>query len=75
MDDQFSKNDQELHATEIKVLQMKDDSIPRALVPLEDIFDQDDVARKLTILPRGVRVENLNLALLKSLSWPIFQNT
>jgi hypothetical protein len=44
IDDVFYENDQEL-SHRIEVLQLKDNSIPRGLVPLEELFDHDDVAR------------------------------
>ena len=45
----------------MQVLQIKDNSIPRGLVPLEEIFDQDDVARNPTMSPTEVGVGDLNL--------------
>ena len=32
------------------VLQLKDNVIPRGLIPLEELFDQDDVAKKLSLV-------------------------
>ena len=54
-------DDQEIHATKMQVLHLKDNSIPRGLVHLEEIFDQDDATRKPTMSPTEVGVEDLNL--------------
>ena len=33
------------------ILQLKDNVIPRGLIPLEEIFYQDDVAKKPSLVP------------------------
>ena len=43
------------------ILQLKDNVIPRGLIPLEEIFDQDDVARKPSLVPTDKGVEDVNL--------------
>jgi len=43
------------------VLQLKDNIIPRGLIPLEELFDQDDVARKPTLQPTEKGVEEVNI--------------
>lgn len=43
------------------VLQLKDNVIPRGPIPLEELFDQDDAARKATLVPTDKGVENVNL--------------
>lgn len=40
---------------------MKDTNILKGLVPLEDLFDQDDVARKPTLVPTEKDVEDVNI--------------
>lgn len=45
----------------MELLQLKDNIIHRSLIPLEEIFDQDDVARKLSSLPTNKGVEDVNL--------------
>lgn len=40
---------------------MKDNSILKGLVPLEDFFDHDDVARKPTLVPTEKGVEDVNI--------------
>ena len=44
-------------------LQLKDNIIPRGLTPLEELFDQDDVVRKLTLVPTNKGVEDVNLGI------------
>ena len=34
---------------QMEVLQLKDNVIPKGLIPLEELFDHDDVARKPTL--------------------------
>ena len=43
------------------VLQLKDNVIPRGLIPLEELFDQDDVVRKPILVPTDKGVEDVNL--------------
>ena len=43
--------DQGINAIELEVIQLKENSIPRGLVPLEELFDQDDVVKKPTMVP------------------------
>ena len=43
------------------VLQLKDNIIPKGLIPLEELFDQDDVDRKPTLQPTEKGVEEVNI--------------
>jgi len=43
------------------ILQLKDNVIPRGLIPLEDFFDQDHVVRKPTLVPTNKGVEDVNI--------------
>ena len=61
IDEVYDKYDQVIEATQVYVLQLKDNNIPRSLVPLEDLFDQVDVARKPTMLPTEKGVEDVNI--------------
>ena len=45
----------------MEVLQLKDNIIPRGIIPLEELFDQDDVVRKPTLVPTNKGVEDVNL--------------
>ena len=45
----------------MEVLHVKDNFIPRFLIPSEELFDQDDVARKTTLVPTDKGVEYVNL--------------
>jgi len=46
---------------QMDVLQLKDNFIPKGLIPLEELFDQDDVARKPTLRPTEEGVEEVNI--------------
>jgi len=45
----------------MEVLQLKDNVIPKGLIPLEELFDQDDVARKPSLVPTEKGVEDVNI--------------
>ena len=61
IDDVYNFDDRNIHSTDIKVLQLKDNNIPRGLVPLEELFDRDDVAKKPTMVPTKKGVEDVNI--------------
>jgi len=44
-----------------KILQLKSNFIPRGLVPLEQLFDQNDVPTRPTIQPKEEKVQEHNL--------------
>lgn len=46
---------------EIKILQLKDNVLPRGLAPLEDLFDFNDVSRKPKMEPIGTNIEECNI--------------
>jgi hypothetical protein len=46
---------------EADVLHLKSNVLPRGLVPLEDLFDSNDVAKKLKIEANGQEVEDYNI--------------
>ena len=45
----------------MELLQLKDNIIPRGPIPLEELFYQDDVARKPTLVHTEKGVEDVNL--------------
>ena len=45
----------------MEVLKLNDNIIPRGLIPLEELFNQDDVARKQTLVLTDKGVEDVNL--------------
>lgn len=61
IDDAYNLNDPNIHSTDIEVLQLKENNIPRGMVPLEDLFDSDDVAKKPTMVPIEKGVEDVNI--------------
>ena len=54
-------NDVDFEATEIEILQLKDNNIPRGLLPLEELFDRDDVSKNPTMVPTEKGVEDVNI--------------
>ena len=42
-------NGDDVQVNQMQVLQLKDNIIPKGLIPLEELFDQDDVAKKPTL--------------------------
>lgn len=61
IDDVSDSDEQDIEVNQTDVLQLKDNVIPRGLIPLEELFDQDDVARELTLVPSDKGVEYLNI--------------
>lgn len=47
----------------MEVLQLKANVIRKGLIPLEELFDQDDVAQKGSLVPTEKGVEDLNIAI------------
>eukprot|EP00253_Pinus_taeda_P036414 PITA_36414 len=47
----------------MEVLQLKDNVIPKGLIPLEELFDQDDVARNPSLVPteKDLKVYNKDI--------------
>jgi hypothetical protein len=46
---------------ETDILHLKSNVLPRGLVPLEELFDFNDVAKKLKIKANGQEVEDCNI--------------
>jgi len=61
IDDVCDFDEQDIEVNHMDVLQLKDNVIPRGLIPLEELFDQDDVARKPTMVPTDKGVEDVNI--------------
>ena len=40
---------------------MKNNSIPKGLIPLEDLFDESDVARNPKVIPNSDELEDYNI--------------
>ena len=43
------------------IIQLKNNSIPKGLVPLEDLFDKNDVAKNPKVTPNNDEVEDFNI--------------
>jgi hypothetical protein len=54
--EEFNEND-----VDSDILQLKNNVLPRGLVPLEDLFDFNDVAKKPKIEASGKEVEDCNI--------------
>ena len=61
IDDICDSDEQGIEVNQMEVLQLKDNVFPRGLIPLEELFDQDDVVRKPTLVPTVKGVEDVNL--------------
>lgn len=61
IDDKCDTDEQEIEVNQMDILQLKDNIIPKSLIPLEELFDQDDVARKPSLAPTDKGVEDVNL--------------
>eukprot|EP00253_Pinus_taeda_P009965 PITA_09965 len=51
----------DMEVNQMEVLQLKDNVIPKGLIPLEELFDQDDVAQKPSLMPTEKGVEYVNI--------------
>ena len=50
-----------LETEELETLHAKDESLPRGLAPLEELFDFDDVAKKPKLKPVEIEVQECNI--------------
>ena len=55
------ENQKDLEKEEFEILQLKDNTIPRGLVPLEELFDFNDVAKKPKLEPTRTNIEECNI--------------
>jgi hypothetical protein len=49
------------HLGDKEIIQLKNNSFPKGLVPLEELFDHNDVAKTLRVVPSETEVEDLNI--------------
>ena len=62
LDDEFQSNIELLnHLGDKEVIQLKSNSFPKGLVPLEELFDQNGVAKAPGVIPAGTEVEDFNI--------------
>ena len=57
----------EAQINKMDILQLKNNVIPKGLIPLEELFDQDDLARKPTLQPTEKGVEEVNIGIAATL--------
>lgn len=60
-DESKGNGTEELQINQMDVLQLKNNIIPKVLIPLQELFDQDDVARKPSLQPTKKGVEEVNI--------------
>lgn len=61
----YDTDELKIKVNQMEILQLKDNIIPKGLIPLEELFDQDDVARKTSLVPIDKSVEDVNLGTTK----------
>lgn len=61
IDVEYDDGEVDIQVNHMEILQLKDNVIPKGLIPLEDLFDQDDVGRKPSLLPTEKGVEDVNI--------------
>ena len=49
------------HIGDKEIIQLKNNSFPKGLVPLEEMFDQNDAARTPRVAPTKTKVEDFNI--------------
>lgn len=54
-------NFDEIGEAETEVIELKDNFLPIGLIPLEDIFDSNDIPRKLKMQPLNALIEDSNI--------------
>lgn len=59
----------EIEVNQMEVLQLKDNVIPKGLIPLEELFDQDDVVRKPSLVLTEKGVEDVNIGIAEIQRW------
>lgn len=55
------EDEPKIEVKQMEVLQLKDNVIPKGLIPLQELFNQDHVARKPSLVPTDKGVEDVNL--------------
>eukprot|EP00253_Pinus_taeda_P004502 PITA_04502 len=55
------KEELDKQGSELKILQLKDNILPRGLVPLDELFDHNDVAKRPKLAPVGEGIEECNI--------------
>lgn len=63
IDGEQDNGEPDLEVNQMEVLQLKDNVIPKGLIPLEELFDQDDVAQKPSLMPTEKGVEDVNIGI------------
>lgn len=75
IDDASNMNDPEIETTEIEILQLKENNIPRGLTPLEELLNQDDVAKNPAMVPTEKGVKDVNIGAVDKLKMVKLSNS
>ena len=49
------------HLGDKEIIQLKSNSFPKGVIPLEELFDQNDIAKALGVISAGTKVEDFNI--------------
>jgi len=63
IDTEHDDGNDDLQMNQMEVFQLKDNIIPKGLIPLEELFDQDVIAWKPTLRPTEKGVEEVNIGI------------
>ena len=66
-DDGKGNGTDDVQINQMDMLQLKNNIIPKGLIPLEELFDQDDVAQKSSLPPTEKGVEDVNIGSVENL--------
>lgn len=58
---------EEVDKTEVEVIELKDNFLPKGLTPREDMFDANDVPRKPKLQPINTEIEEHNIGTAENL--------
>lgn len=61
IDCDYDDEEPEIEVHQMEIFQLRDNIIPNGLIPLEEFFDLDDVARMPGLMPTDKGVEDINL--------------
>lgn len=63
IDCDYDDDESEIEVNHMEILKLKDNIIRKGIIPLEELFDQNDVARKPSLVPKYKGVEDVNLGI------------
>ena len=66
IDGEQDDGEPEIEVNQMEVLQLKDNVIHKGLIPLEELFDQDDAGRKPSLVPTEKGAKDVNIGTTES---------